>query len=217
MNIEQVRELLEEIAPEDDKEHRWIDCGESTGYIDDNQYERIVAALNQNIELQEMNKSLKSNEEEMMLNLENLKKRLKHLFLSETIADYDFINPKTKSYLHDINEVDSFFATGYRLLLEYANKNNLDRVDDFRIEKQKNEGMNESKIIYDPILSKTINLELHIVNNTTDELCPICNKELGQYPAISRKDNKTKVCSECGTLEALKAWEESLNAKEENI
>lgn len=33
--------------------------------------------------------------------------------------------------------------------------------------------------------------------------CPICNKEIRGYPAVSRKDNKTKICSECGTKEAI--------------
>jgi predicted RNA-binding Zn-ribbon protein involved in translation (DUF1610 family) len=34
-------------------------------------------------------------------------------------------------------------------------------------------------------------------------ICPRCNKEYDGYPAISRKDNKTKICSECGTQEAI--------------
>ena len=36
--------------------------------------------------------------------------------------------------------------------------------------------------------------------------CPLCNKEYSDYPAISRVDNKTEICSECGTREALKAF-----------
>lgn len=36
-----------------------------------------------------------------------------------------------------------------------------------------------------------------------NKLCPICNKPIIGYPAISRKDNKTEICSDCGTLEAL--------------
>lgn len=35
--------------------------------------------------------------------------------------------------------------------------------------------------------------------------CPICKKKIIGYPAISRKDNKTKICSECGVKEALEA------------
>tara|TARA_Y100000310_G_C20567354_1_gene756198 strand:- start:721 stop:1086 length:366 start_codon:yes stop_codon:yes gene_type:complete len=43
---------------------------------------------------------------------------------------------------------------------------------------------------------------------TKNELCPRCkkyciNKTRGMYPAISRRDNKTEICSDCGTAEAL--------------
>lgn len=34
-------------------------------------------------------------------------------------------------------------------------------------------------------------------------ICPRCNKKYSGYPAISRKDNKTEICSQCGTEEAL--------------
>jgi len=33
--------------------------------------------------------------------------------------------------------------------------------------------------------------------------CPRCRRELGKYPALSRSDNKTEVCSDCGTWEAM--------------
>lgn len=35
--------------------------------------------------------------------------------------------------------------------------------------------------------------------------CPICGKEYREPPAISRKDNETEICPDCGTLEALEA------------
>lgn len=49
--------------------------------------------------------------------------------------------------------------------------------------------------------------------------CPRCGKEI-DYPALSRRDNKTEICSDCGTQEALedflkikykgkKYWEET--------
>ena len=47
--------------------------------------------------------------------------------------------------------------------------------------------------------------------------CPTCdgyipnNKTPGAYPgALSRVDNETEVCSECGTREALLGFEQSL-------
>lgn len=36
--------------------------------------------------------------------------------------------------------------------------------------------------------------------------CPICGGPINGYPAISRKDNKTEICSECGQREAMQSW-----------
>lgn len=33
--------------------------------------------------------------------------------------------------------------------------------------------------------------------------CPLCGKVYEEHPAISRKDNKTEICPDCGALEAL--------------
>lgn len=35
------------------------------------------------------------------------------------------------------------------------------------------------------------------------KICARCGKAITGYPAISRKDNRTEICSNCGTLEAL--------------
>ena len=32
--------------------------------------------------------------------------------------------------------------------------------------------------------------------------CPVCGKMYCEPPALSRKDNKTEICPDCGTLEA---------------
>jgi len=34
-------------------------------------------------------------------------------------------------------------------------------------------------------------------------ICPRCGKGYVGHPALSRKDNKTNICPDCGTLEAL--------------
>ena len=34
-------------------------------------------------------------------------------------------------------------------------------------------------------------------------VCPICGRAYSGYPALSRKDNKTNICPDCGMLEAL--------------
>ena len=35
--------------------------------------------------------------------------------------------------------------------------------------------------------------------------CPVCGKDYEDPPAISRKDNETEICPDCGTLEALES------------
>ena len=34
-------------------------------------------------------------------------------------------------------------------------------------------------------------------------ICPVCGSPMSGHPALSRRDNKTEVCSDCGTREAL--------------
>ena len=36
-------------------------------------------------------------------------------------------------------------------------------------------------------------------------VCPQCGAEYQGHPAISRKDNKTPICPDCGTREALES------------
>ncbi len=36
--------------------------------------------------------------------------------------------------------------------------------------------------------------------------CPKCGKEFTEYPALSRVDNETEICPECGVAEAIKAF-----------
>lgn len=44
--------------------------------------------------------------------------------------------------------------------------------------------------------------------------CPKCGKDIVGYPALSREDNKTKICSECGQKEAIEAMLKYYNKKE---
>ncbi len=37
----------------------------------------------------------------------------------------------------------------------------------------------------------------------TEKICPKCGKAYYEHLAISRKDNKTFICPDCGTMEAL--------------
>lgn len=43
-----------------------------------------------------------------------------------------------------------------------------------------------------------------MLKNRIKMICPRCGMYVYDgYPALSRKDNKTKICSNCGTCEAL--------------
>ena len=37
-------------------------------------------------------------------------------------------------------------------------------------------------------------------------ICPFCGRKYNNYPAISRRDNKTEICPDCGVHEALEVW-----------
>ena len=45
------------------------------------------------------------------------------------------------------------------------------------------------------------------------EICPICKQEIIGYPALSRIDNKTKICSDCGTKEAIDAFIKKIKSR----
>ena len=45
---------------------------------------------------------------------------------------------------------------------------------------------------------------------TTTWTCPHCDKEVTGYPALSRRDNKTDICSKCGEIEAFVDMSDSL-------
>ncbi len=46
-----------------------------------------------------------------------------------------------------------------------------------------------------------------------EKKCPNCGYPIYGYPAISRKDNKTEICSNCGTAEAMSAYHNYLYSK----
>lgn len=49
--------------------------------------------------------------------------------------------------------------------------------------------------------------------------CPKCRQPIIGYPALSRKDNKTKICSTCGNIEAIEEfikYQERSKSNEDN-
>lgn len=45
-------------------------------------------------------------------------------------------------------------------------------------------------------------------------ICPKCGKEYKQYPALSRRDNKTEICNLCGQDEAMEDYFKAMNKHE---
>lgn len=48
---------------------------------------------------------------------------------------------------------------------------------------------------------------------SNDKICPICKGSYTGYPAISRVDNKTEICPDCGLRQSL----EPMICKFENV
>lgn len=47
--------------------------------------------------------------------------------------------------------------------------------------------------------------------------CPKCGRTYTEYPALSRTDNKTLICPDCGIREALESMEVSKEEQEKII
>lgn len=48
-----------------------------------------------------------------------------------------------------------------------------------------------------------------------ERVCPVCGKTYTDYPAISRRDNKTEICPQCGTAEALEDFFNNIHKEEQ--
>lgn len=65
-------------------------------------------------------------------------------------------------------------------------------------------------ITYDP-KSNSCNAVKNLIGDTISylgvaKICPKCNDYIRGYPALSRKDNKTEICSRCAILEAVEMY-----------
>lgn len=54
-------------------------------------------------------------------------------------------------------------------------------------------------------LYDALNISLAEAEMTETKVCPICGKAYTGHPALSRKDNTTPICPDCGTRESLEA------------
>ncbi len=55
------------------------------------------------------------------------------------------------------------------------------------------------------LLYGALNISLEETGMTATKVCPICGKTYTGHPALSRNDDNTPICPDCGTREALEA------------
>ena len=46
-----------------------------------------------------------------------------------------------------------------------------------------------------------------------ENICPKCGKEYTEFPALSRVDNQTEICSKCAEVEAMAELEKMLKSE----
>ena len=193
MKIEDIKELLEEIEPDKDG-YGYIDCGTATEYMDCSRYRRIIAAIKQCLALHSANDELTKKIEEV--ESQNAK----------SLSDIEILNEGYKERTDIINNL--LRGLQEHLLDIYSGKESEVRIGDYIFFIKKD----HVDLVFEPIKKdETVELTIKITENSDyNKECPICGNPLGKYPAISREDNKTKICSNCGTLEALAVFKESL-------
>ena len=55
------------------------------------------------------------------------------------------------------------------------------------------------------------------MKNHKEPICPFCGKAYSEPPALSRKDNSTLICADCGVREALEIYGVSVEKQNEII
>ena len=198
MSKEEIVCLINEIEP-DDNLSGYIDCGVTTDYIDNGQYNRIVTALKQNIILQNKN-------EELNKKLEDVEKQAMEALL------------RIESLIKEKDETKQDFLIFMSDLCNFLSKEKNVKFP-LRIGHYKFEIIGKGLLVYnyDPIKEvEPVELKITVIEKEENGTCPLCKGELGKYPAISRKDNKTEICSNCGTREALEIfYKENRDKKDE--
>lgn len=74
----------------------------------------------------------------------------------------------------------------------------IDLVDTYQYYNTRKEHLGALELIYLDVLRKEI--------DNRGVTCPKCNQRYLGYPAISRVDNETEICQDCGQREAMAAW-----------
>lgn len=197
MSKEEIIDLIQEIEPEKEG-HGYIDCSETSDYLDHGQYKRIVAAINQSLEMHNKN-------EELTKKLEDAESKL-----AASLSDVEILKTINK---RGAEEIELFMDEQCKFLNGIKDVKYPLRIGDYLFKKVKDGVV----YLYDPLKEpEPIEVKILITENSgKSNVCPLCEKELGEYPALSRKDNKTEICSNCGMLEALEDFHKANKDKKE--
>lgn len=69
--------------------------------------------------------------------------------------------------------------------------------------------------ILETAFTRTLGILVGEIKSQPHRECPICGRLYTEPPAISRVDNKTEICPDCGINEALEAFEQYLETTDE--
>lgn len=83
----------------------------------------------------------------------------------------------------------------------YAGKKGDKKLPDIRPDLKDAKRYDDTDLMWDDIkLLRKTSATIKIIEI---QKCPKCGKEFIDYPAISREDNETEICPECGVKEAF--------------
>lgn len=100
-----------------------------------------------------------------------------------------------------IANVAGYGATGQRWSVNMIDKNqNISTI--FVTADTKTEARRVARA-YGHRIMQAVVINLEMISAEPDPVCPRCQNPYTGYPAISRMDNMTEICSECGTEEAV--------------
>lgn len=98
-----------------------------------------------------------------------------------------------------IKQVKSNIAYTIKALTEEVKSfGDIDLVETYQYYKERENHLCSLETLYMKVLMKEI--------RKRGKVCPKCKETYLGYPAISRVDNETEICQECGQREALSAW-----------
>ncbi len=143
--------------------------------------------------------------------------------------DYSELESATKSLIYDFHASPKEYIVNKVIELPFTEFDTfIQRImaDYYFIKENKNLGENEALLVKckgakdeEGILIVTAGFDYArytglIIQKKEFHKCSRCGTLFADHPAISRKDNKSLVCSQCGTEEALEVFQEYTRSKE---